>query len=219
MRVLVDIPPGPGGAAMYLAWCAFPGAGEDDAERRRKWAAAAVVSFYKRGGKRPPPELRGHKKENATGLYKRGLKRLQCRRRLAVWLAVRQMQPAARGGLNLSDAIAEQLDLLPGSYGYANDEANVRRLMWRESLPTLAMMVPVTWLTIGPGGRSIAMWADLLYARDLCDWQGWAIAMARDIAPVLENEFTDEFALGRLLVPLAVAMPPLKSPAFLPAGR
>jgi hypothetical protein len=216
MTTEVEIEPGPYGAAQYLAWCAYPDEGEEERGRRQRWWEAAQVTFYKRFGKRPPPELRGHKRENATGLFKRGLKRLHHHRRVAVWIALRRLQPEGLGGLPPMEAYLEVARLAPGEFGFAGDEFTVAR-RWRESLPALAMMYPIALLTTDLLGLEVAerpALEDLLYARDLCDWQTWAINRAREIAPLIEREFIP----ARLLVPASVSLPQLKSPGFVPGS-
>jgi hypothetical protein len=215
--VPVTLPHDATAAAKFLSCVAYPGA--DDAAKRKRWTEAALVMPYKVNGKRPPPLLRGQKTERLDEIYNRGVKRLQHRRRTAVWILLRLVAPSSRGGLKYADACREVAALAPAGYGFDGDAHTVARF-FRESEPALAMAVPVWWLTAQwERGRERSSpqlgWEDLVY-RDCADvpWLDWAIAIAHEVAPIIE----DIRSPRRILLPQRSGgvVPQLKSPASFP---
>lgn len=181
-------------AATYLAWVAYPHATEE--ATRVDFVKACCAGIAKNLGVHPPENLRGFKRERIPGKVKRGLDRINKRRIPAIRMALQQwgVDPFQQGkGLGLNES-ARDLDLLLGERvdgrSSENQEDNVRKNVWRDSRPALAMTLALP-LELAARDRSKTV-IDLLQRGD---WVPQAIQDARLIAPLVASFFNPPFIL------------------------
>jgi hypothetical protein len=141
----------------------------------------------------------GDRRKRIEGVVREGETRILKRRIPALFIATRLLLPLDRGGMRPGDAYRAVLDA-SDDLGFGNEEGNVRRLCWRESLPALAMTAPLKPLL---QHKSLA---ELLYD---ATWVSDAIQLARRYVPVVAWRFHPPYVL---------APQGPKSPASLPSN-
>lgn len=208
VRALIG--PEPISTASYLAWIAYPG--EEDGAARSRFVRACAAGVHKATvGGWAPPGLRGWDRRPIINTINQSLDRIHKRRLRAVWMALHQLHVSEDDALNgwgLNEAARMALDsagavdqrqgpVIPETEtGYQNDDAfnpgNVKRLIWYESLPALAMTLALPLSLARPGERRSVL--------ELISAPGWvdeSITAAQQLAPVIEESFSPK----RLLIP------------------
>ena len=187
-QALIPINPGgadPASAAAYLAWVAYPDP-KQKAERDR-FFHCICATYFKLEGKHPPESLRGIKRDKIEGRLNRGLHRITTRRIPAVVMALRQMglDPAkGRTGLNESARIYAHGEAMTDAKDGGLKACNVRKDVWRDSRPALAMTMALPLQLLDKTERRHPI--DLLQSGA---WVSQAIQDARQIAPVIQSFF------------------------------
>lgn len=189
-----------GDAATYLAYLAYPDKSETEKRANFVYAASAwswKTGFGRKGG-RPPKRLQGWETRRLDQTLNRGLDRIDKRRLPAVSVAYARLQGDS---INLTLSrfhFPMEDEFRPGSVvdelrGSGRD--NLRRLVWRESRPALAMAMGLNqqlqWVT--DSDRDFPTWKLLLRN----DWVDPAIGYAQRHACRL----AEYFDLPRVIVP------------------
>lgn len=190
------VPNVPFSSLLYLSVVAYPGFGTEAHAQREKWVTAVVGATQKGRGHHSPAGFR-RKRSGALEVVNRGYRRIIQRRVPAVWLAERRLAPPSEDGLPATKAYWALLDRIPAEFGMQDVDA-VKRLCWRESLPALAMAIPVVGLVLdGKGQPSLARLAALTFDPN---WVLAAIETSRIVAPML----IETFQPADLFLPTAV---------------
>lgn len=182
----------------YLAYVAYPHS--NDRSKRVRFVKIVAAMHFKNQGITPPENLRGFKAERVQGIIDSGLRRINSRRIPAALMAARKMGfDTATGAISLRAASRLYADKLDAKELDAREATpdNVRKRIWRDSLPALAMSWPLMIL-LAKGERVRS-----LLHRD--DWVADAISEAYEIAPMLEETLT----LKRILLPVCEMRPVL----------
>lgn len=185
-------------AAIYLAWVAYPHTTKEAA--RVDFVKACCAGIAKSLGVHPPENLRGIKREWIPGKVNRGLDRINKRRIPATRMALQQwgVDPRGRLGLNQSARSLASLILQKSPDGEGPEPDNVRKNVWRDSLPALAMTLALPLELAAPDRSKSAL--DLLKSGE---WIPQAIQDARQIAPLVATSFNPPF----ILLPTMVKSP------------
>lgn len=177
-------------AAIYLAWVAYPHATEEAA--RVDFVKACCAGIAKSLGVHPPENLRGFKRERIPGKVNRGLDRINKRRIPATRMVLQQwgIDPHGRLGLKQSARSLAWLILQKSPDGEGPEPDNVRKDVWRDSLPALAMTLALP-LELAARDRSKSALELLRHG----DWVPQAIQDAHEIAPLVVSFFNPPFIL------------------------
>lgn len=176
--------------AIYLAWVAYPHPTEESA--RLDFVKACCAGIAKGLGVHPPENLRAMKRERIPGKVNRGLDRIIKRRLPACRMALQQwgVDPNGRLGLNQSAQALVELIEAKDPDGEGPNPHNVRKNVWRDSRPALAMTLALP-LALASQDRSNST-HELLRRGD---WVLQAIKDAHQIAPLVANFFNPPFIL------------------------
>lgn len=177
-------------AAIYLAWVAYPHAAEE--AKRVDFVKACCAGIAKNLDVHPPENLRGFKRERIPGKVNRGLDRINKRRIPATRMALQQwgVDPHGKLGLNQSAKSLASLILQKSPDGEGPEPDNVRKDVWRDSLPALAMTLALPLELAAPDRSKTVI--DLIKTGD---WVPQAIQDARQIAPLVASFFNPPFIL------------------------
>jgi hypothetical protein len=187
-------------AAAYLAYLAYPD--KSETEKRANFVDAASAWSWKTGfgrkGGRPPKRLQAWDTRRLNGTLNRGLDRIDKRRLPAVSVAYARLRGDSIN-LTLSTFHLPMEDEF--RLGSVVDELrdsgrdNLRRLIWRESRPVLAMAMGLSqqlpW--VSDSDPDFPTWRLLLRN----DW----VEPAIDYAQRHACQLADRFDLPRVIVP------------------
>lgn len=177
-------------AAIYLAWVAYPHPNDEAA--RLDFVNACCAGITKALGVHPPENLRGIKRERIPGKINRGLDRINKRRIPSTRMALQQWGVDPHGTLGLNQSAQNLVELIEAKSpdGEGPNPHNVRKNVWRESRPALAMTLALP-LELAARDRSKTVIELLRHG----DWVPQAIQDARQIAPLVASFFNPPFIL------------------------
>lgn len=191
-----------GDAAEYLAYIAYPD--NSEREKRAKFVHASLAWSWKTGfgrkGGRPPKALQGWDTRKMLGAMRPGLDRIENRRLSALSIACARLQgDSLRGEIERWRFLDPDDEYKEGSIAEAlqdKDRDNQRRLLWRESRPTLAM-------AYGFIRQANLLAPDDLSSLNMYKWllRGDWVAPAIETAQAMAKPLAERLDLPRIIVP------------------
>jgi hypothetical protein len=144
----IDIPEGPMGAAMYLAIMAYPSA--EDIPKRDRFIDAVRGMIHKDIVKVPEltKRIKQMRNRDIDSVLDRAAMRISTRRVPAARILWRLIANAKVNGEESAKSVHSAIEIhqrvMDVNYG-GGDAANLRRILWRESLPVIHLAYSFLW--------------------------------------------------------------------------